>query len=136
MPRRISKAQFYVYSISIDGIVRYIGKGSNGRVNFHVIEARRINARRDQGANTNATTTKFYRNLAEALRRRATITEKILRNRLTDKEAYRIEKQQIEELYKQNRDQLWNSVDERFIGISWKEFKMGRLALTKIAPER
>jgi hypothetical protein len=42
--------QFYVYAIYVDGIVRYIGKGSNGRVHFHVIEAERINRRRALGA--------------------------------------------------------------------------------------
>jgi hypothetical protein len=46
---------------------RYIGKGSNGRMHFHVIEARRINSRRARGANTDRTATKFYRKLAEAM---------------------------------------------------------------------
>jgi ligand-binding sensor domain-containing protein len=45
---------------------------------------------------------------------------------LTDQEAYRIEKQKIEELHKQNRGQLWNTIDERFIGITWKEYKQKR----------
>ena len=30
----------YVYAIHVNGVVRYIGKGSNGRLHFHVIEAR------------------------------------------------------------------------------------------------
>ena len=67
--------------------------------------------------------TKFYRKLAEAMRHGATITEEIMLNGLTNEEAYRIEKQKIEEFHKQNRDQLWNTIDERLIGITWKEFK-------------
>jgi hypothetical protein len=63
----VSKKQFYVYAICVDGVVRYIGKGSNGRVHFHVIEAGRINRRRARGANTDRTATKFYRKLAEAI---------------------------------------------------------------------
>ena len=73
----MSKKQFYVYAIYVDGIVRYIGKGSNGRVHFHVIEARRINSRRARGANTDCTATNFYRKLAEAMRHGATITEEM-----------------------------------------------------------
>src|SRR5215211_1272847 len=101
----------------------YIGKGSNGRVHFHVIEARRINSRRARGANTDCTATNFYRKLAEAMRHGATITEEIMLDGLTNQEAYRIEKQKIEELHKQKRDQLWNTIDERLIGITWEEFK-------------
>ena len=119
----VSKKQFYVYAIYVDGVVRYIGKGSNGRLHFHVIEARRINSRRARGANTDSTATKFYRKLAEAMRHGATITEEIMLDGLTNQEAYRIEKQKIEELHKQKRDQLWNTIDERLIGITWEEFK-------------
>jgi hypothetical protein len=41
--RNVTKQRFYVYAIQVDGVVRYIGKGSNGREHFHAIEARRIN---------------------------------------------------------------------------------------------
>jgi hypothetical protein len=58
----VSNKQFYVYVIYVDGVVRYIGKGRNARMHFHVIEARRINSRRARGANTERTSTKFYRN--------------------------------------------------------------------------
>jgi hypothetical protein len=122
----MSKKQFYVYAIYVDGEVRYIGKGSNGRVHFHVIESGRINRRRVRGANTDRTATKFYRKLAEAMRHGATITEEIMLDGLTSQEAYRIEKQNIEELHKQNRDQLWNTIDERLVGITWEEYKRKR----------
>jgi hypothetical protein len=95
----------------------------NGRLHFHVIEARRINRRRARGANTDRTAANFYQKLAEAMRHGATITEEIMLDGLTNNEAYRIEKQKIEELHKQHRGQLWNTIDERLIGITWEEFK-------------
>ena len=119
----MTKRQFYVYAIYVDGVARYIGKGSNGRMHFHVIEARRINSRRARGANTDRTATKFYRKLAEAMRHGATITEKIMLDGLTNQRAHLIEKQKIEELHKQKRDQLWNTIDERLMGITWEKFK-------------
>jgi hypothetical protein len=122
----VVKKQFYVYAIYVDGVARYIGKGSNGRMHFHVIEARRINSRRARGANTDRTATKFYRKLAEAMRHGATITEKIMLDGLTNRRAYRIEKQKIEELHKQKQDQLWNTIDERLIGVTWEGFKRSR----------
>src|SRR5437660_9757486 len=89
--RNVTKQRFYVYAIQVDGVVRYIGKGSNGREHFHAIEARRINSRWARGANTNGTTTNFYRKLAEAMRHGATITEEIMIDGLTDQDANRIE---------------------------------------------
>jgi hypothetical protein len=38
--KTVSNKEFYVYAIYVDGVVRYIGKGSNGRVHFHVIGQR------------------------------------------------------------------------------------------------
>ena len=104
---RMTTNRRYVYAIHVNGVVRYFGKGSNGRLHFHVIEARRINSRRALGAKTDRTTTNFYRKLAEAMRHGATITEEIMVDGLTDQEAYRVEKQKIEQLHKQNRGQLW-----------------------------
>jgi len=122
----VSEEQFYVYAIYVDGEVRYIGKGSNRRLHFHVIEAGRINRRRARGANTDRIATKFYRKLAEAMRHGATITGEIVLDGLTSQDAYRIEKQKIEELHKQNREQLWNTIDERLVGITWEEYKRKR----------
>ena len=129
----VTKQRFYVYAVRVDGVVRYIGKGSTGREHFHAIEARRINSRRARGANTDGTTTNFYRKLAEAVRHGASITEEIMIDGLTDQEAYRIEKQKIEELHKQNRGLLWNTIDERFIGISWQEYKQKRRSRRRVS---
>jgi hypothetical protein len=122
----VTNKQFYVYAIYVDEVVRYIGKGSNGRMYFHVIEAQRINGRRARGAKTDQTSTKFYRKLAEAMRRGAAIREAIVLSGLTNKAAYRLEKQKIEELHKLDRRQLWNTIDERMIGTTWKEYKRRR----------
>jgi hypothetical protein len=89
----VTSKRFYVYVIYVDGVVRYVGKGSNGRIHFHVIEAQRINGRRVRGAKTDRTSTNFYRKLAEAMRRGATIREEIVLSGLTNKAAYRFEKQ-------------------------------------------
>jgi hypothetical protein len=102
--------------------LRYIGKGSGDRLRHHVIEANRINSRRARGANTDATSTKFYRLLAEAIREGAVVTEEITHSNLTNTESYRIEKQLIEQMYAQNPDHLWNSVDERFFGITSADY--------------
>ena len=32
--------RFYVYAIRVDGVLRYIGKGSNGRMYAHMKEVR------------------------------------------------------------------------------------------------
>jgi hypothetical protein len=72
----VTKKRFYVYAIYVDGVVYYIGKGSNGRIHFHAIEARRINSRRALGANTDRTATNFYRKLAEAMRHGANIPKR------------------------------------------------------------
>jgi hypothetical protein len=43
----IKLRQCYVYEIQIDGVVRYIGKGRNGRIYSHLIDAKRTATRSD-----------------------------------------------------------------------------------------
>jgi hypothetical protein len=69
---------------------------------------------------------RLYRNLAEAMRQSANITEEIITAGLSNEEAYRIEKERIEELHKKSPGQLWNTIDERLIGITWEEYKRKR----------
>jgi hypothetical protein len=122
----VIERHFYVYAIYVDGVLRYIGKGSNGRLYVRVIEARRINRRRAHGAKTDRTSTNFYRKLAEAMRGGATITEQITDPGLSELEAYKIERMKIEAMHQRNPGQLWNTIDERFIGIAWEEFQRQR----------
>ena len=56
------------------------------------------------------------------MRRGAEVTEETTHSGLAIIEAYRIEKQLIEQMYLQNPDHLWNSVDERFFGITWADY--------------
>jgi hypothetical protein len=63
-----------------------------------------------------------YRRLAEALRNGSDITEKITDKGLGEREAYRLEKQKIEALHKRRPGQLWNSIDERFVGMTWQDY--------------
>lgn len=42
----IKPRQCYVYEIQIDGVVRYIGKGRNGRI-YSLVDAKRTASRSD-----------------------------------------------------------------------------------------
>ena len=79
----------YVYAILVEGVVRYIGKGRNGRMCTHLIEAKRSAAR--CGARTTQLSPRMHRRLVEAVRSGADIKEKIIVGGLTDREAPRIE---------------------------------------------
>ena len=80
----------YLYQIRVDDIVRYIGKGGGRRMYIHVAEAKRT-ARRC-GASTAHLYPLRHRRLVEALRRRATITERIIISGLTDRQALALER--------------------------------------------
>jgi hypothetical protein len=43
--RRTTTIGSYIYAIIVDGVVRYIGKGRNGRMYTHLIEVKRTSAR-------------------------------------------------------------------------------------------
>ena len=103
----------YVYQIRVDGVVRYIGKGRNGRVYSHLIDAKRTATR--PGVKIRNVWPFFRQQLVRAVRRGAKIQEKIVAANLTDSEAYQIEGQMIGKLHKQHSGQLWNTIDERFM---------------------
>ena len=99
----------YVYHIIVDGVIRYIGKGKNGRVYAHLIDARRT-------ANTPGIIGPFFRRqLVKAVKRGSVIQEKIIRTDLTDEEAYKFEHAMIGNFHKNHAGQLWNTIDERFM---------------------
>lgn len=107
----------YVYAILIEGIVRYIGKGRNGRMYAHLIEAKRSAAR--CRARTTQLSPRMHRRLVEAVRSGADIKAKIIVGGLTDRDAYRIEGRLIAAFHKFRTDQLWNTIDERFLDPRW-----------------
>ncbi|WP_262027563.1 hypothetical protein [Microvirga sp. Mcv34] len=91
----------YVYAVLVDGIVRYIGKGTGRRVFDHARKARSLARRRAAGETVRSTL--FYNKLAAAWRDGAEIEEVILRDRLSDQEAFKIEAEEIA-----SRSGLWN----------------------------
>jgi hypothetical protein len=107
----------YVYEIRVDGIVRYIGKGRNGRVHSHLIEAKRTAMR--AGVKVRNLYPFFRMKLVEAVKRGSTIEEKIIASGLSDQEAYRIEHHAIGQFHKNHPGRLWNTVDERFMDAQY-----------------
>jgi hypothetical protein len=103
----------YIYQIWVDGVLRYIGKGRNGRAYSHLKNARRSDKR--CGPDTEHLSPYLHRKLVDAIRIGSTVTEKIIVSGLTDRDAYRIEERMIGELHKERPGQLWNTIDERFI---------------------
>ena len=103
----------YVYAILVDGVVCYIGKGRNGRLYTHLIEAKRSAAQ--PSPDTSGLYPRRHRKLVEAVRAGSQITEIVIISDLTDWEAYRIESRMIGEFHRFRAGQLWNTIDERFL---------------------
>jgi hypothetical protein len=111
-PRR----KAYVYAIEVDGIVRYIGKGTGARLFMHVIEAKRTAAR--CGRKTSHLSPRRHRKLVEAIRAASTIVERVIVSDMSDGEAYRLESKLIADFHRFLAGQLWNTIDERFMDRS------------------
>ena len=79
----------YVYSLTVDGVVRYIGKGTGRRVTDHLRLAKAYVRRKAAGETVTATY--LQRRLASAWRDGKDIEETILRAGLSDEEAFDIE---------------------------------------------
>src|ERR1700691_720920 len=107
----------YLYAILVDGMVRYIGKGRNERMYTHLIEAMRSATRCRARAMQRGP--RMHRRLVEAVRSGADIKEEIIVGGLTDRLAYRLESRLIAEFHKFRTDQLWNTIDERFMDPRW-----------------
>jgi hypothetical protein len=107
----------YVYAIIVDGVVRYIGKGRSTRMYAHLIEAKRSAAR--CGARTKHLSPRMHRRLVEAVRSGADIQERLLVGGLTDQQALQFESSLSAAFHKSRIDQLWNTIDERFMDPRW-----------------
>jgi hypothetical protein len=116
-PPRSETRSAYLYAIIIEGMVRYLGKGRNGRMYTHLVEAKRSANR--CGATTTHLHPRVHRRLVEAIRSGADIKEKIIVGGLTNRQAYQLEYRLIAEFHKFRTDQLWNTIDERFMDPRW-----------------
>jgi hypothetical protein len=98
----------YVYAIHVDGVLRYIGKGTDDRMYAHMKEVRQRLTRKFKLKNVSPF---FQRRLTEAVMKGAVIEEIILADNLTSKQAYKLEYRHLERMvYAGNREQLWNAI--------------------------
>jgi hypothetical protein len=98
----------YVYAIHVNGVLRYIGKGTNGRMYDHMKEVRQRLTRKFKLKNVWPL---IQRKLTEAVMKGGVIEEIVLADNLTSKQAYKLEHGHLERLvYAGNREQLWNAI--------------------------
>src|SRR4249920_1262421 len=83
----------FVYQIIVDGVVRYIGKGTGGRLANHMKKVRMIARRRAAGETI--TTTHFYNRLTKAWLAGSNIEFNVIADRLSDAEAFESERTEI-----------------------------------------
>lgn len=101
---------YYVYAITVDGAVRYIGKGRGSRLQCHIRFAKNINRSRELGEKCRAL--KFHNRLAKALRAGAEIKAVVLIGNLSHEDALSRE--------------IWEIGDARRRGIAlWNETSGG-----------
>jgi hypothetical protein len=100
----------YVYAIRVDGVLRYIGKGCNGRMYAHMKEVRQRLTRKFNLKNVRPI---FQRKLTEAVMKGAVVEEIVLADDLTSRQAYKLEYRHLEEMvHAEKRWQLWNEIPQ------------------------
>lgn len=92
--------RFYVYAVLVNGVVRYIGKGSGRREEAHVRHVMKLQKRK-----STVRLTRFYAKLRAAINRGCAISYTRLVNGLTNEEAF---EREIKEIAKRPKSQLWN----------------------------
>jgi hypothetical protein len=93
----------YIYAIHVDGVLRYIGKGINGRMYDHMKEVRQRLTRKFKLKNVSPL---FQRKLTEAVMKGAVIEEIVLADNLTSKQAYKLEHRQTTGLRRESQATL------------------------------
>lgn len=108
----------YVYIILVDGVLRYVGKGTGDRIRHHLKLCRSIARRRAKGQKV--VTTKFYNRLTKALNAGASIECEIVADRLTDQAAFELEIAMIN-----GHGGLWNKAPggQGFSSEQWRDKK-------------
>ncbi len=98
----------YVYEIHVDSVLRYIGKGTNGRMYAHMKEVRQRLTRKFKLKNVSPI---FQHKLTAAVIKGAVVEEIVIADNLTSKQAYELEHRRMEEMvHAGKRGQLWNVV--------------------------
>jgi hypothetical protein len=85
---------YYVCTISVDGVVRYIGKGKGLRLYCHMKE---VSHRLNRNFKLRSIGPRFQRNLTRAVLSGAKVVEEVLVDDLTEKEAYKLEYEKLRE---------------------------------------
>jgi hypothetical protein len=99
---------YYVYTITVDGVVRYIGKGKGLRLYSHMKEVR---SRLNRDYRLQNIGSRLQQNLTKAVLSRAKVIERILVDNLTETAAYKLEYDKLREyVFAGKRDQLWNVI--------------------------
>jgi hypothetical protein len=105
---RVCPKGCYVYAIYVDGVLRYIGKGTNGRMYAHMKEVRQRLTRKFKLKNVSPM---LQQKLTEAVIKGAEVEEIVIAENLTSKQAYELEHRRMEEMvHAGKRRQLWNIV--------------------------
>jgi hypothetical protein len=98
----------YVYAIHVDGVLRYLGKGSDGRMYAHMKEVRQRLTRKFKLKNVSPL---LQRKLTAAVKNDAVVEEIVLADNLTSKQAYKLEYRHLKKMvYAGKRQQLWNVI--------------------------
>ena len=99
---------YYVYTISVAGVIRYIGKGKGLRLYSHMKEVR---SRLKRDFRIQSIGSILQRNLTKAFLSGAKVIEQVLIDNLTEKAAYKLEYDKLREyVFAGKRDQLWNVI--------------------------
>jgi hypothetical protein len=99
---------YYVYTISVDEIIRYIGKGKGPRLYSHMKEVR---CRLSRDYRLQNIASRLQQNLTKAVLSGAKVIEHVLVGNLTEKAAYKLEYDKLREyVFAGKRDQLWNVI--------------------------
>jgi hypothetical protein len=109
---------YYVYTITVDGVVRYIGKGKGLRVYCHMKEVR---SRLNRDYRLQNIGSRLQQNLTKAVLSGAKVIERVLVDNLTETAAYKLEYDKLREyVFAGKRDQLWNVIPASIDDIARK----------------
>jgi hypothetical protein len=99
---------YYVYTISVADVVRYIGKGKGLRLYSHMKEVR---SRLNRVYRVENIGSRLQQNLTKAVLSGAKVIEEVLMDDLTEPAAYKLEYDELREyVFAGKRDQLWNVI--------------------------